>query len=336
MIISIYLDDTTTIHPKDEARLAEIEHCDNIIYSKKSTYNDISVLDCPIGRILLFEDTYQGGFIKYKNFTGGFPYTRYYHLSKLINDDINNILVLGLGSGSVVKDCLNIYDIQQLDIVEIDKNVISIAKEYFNLKDIKQVNIICEEARQYVSNCKTIYDLIIVDVFEARGMPYSLMTKEFIDQLNKILSNNGLVGVNYFGYEDLSGPSNEIFLAQYKTYRDIFPSVYAIPVLYGGYEFFREALNLRYKMGSLTNIMLLASKDPLNVSKPELIQRARDYLKHSKLIMPNIVDYARDLFNEKLDIESVNILSDNMNFDKPYNHKQFIQRIQNQPGDQLI
>lgn len=329
MIISIYLDDDIPIHPKDEARLAELEHKNNIVCKCKSQYNNISVLKSDIGRILLFDDTYQGGIINYSTFTGGFPYTRYYHLSKLINPDIKKILVLGLGSGSVITDCQSIYDVKKIDIIEIDQQVINISKEYFDFKSNSNISIHCEEAYQYVSNCKEIYDLILVDVFEASGMPYRLMTKEFIELLFNITSNKGIVGVNYFGKENIEEKGNEVFLAQYKTYKSIFPSIYAIPVLYGAYEFFRSVLNLRQKMGTLTNIIVLASKDNYQLSKPELILKATTYTQSKNSYLINMKEYAKDLYDKTPDTSGVKILTQSFTTDKQYDPEKFIQLIQN-------
>ncbi|MGD9581611.1 MAG: spermidine synthase, partial [Vampirovibrionia bacterium] len=225
MIISTYIEDNNYLHSEDERKLLAIEKADNVIYEYKSDYNNISIIESCIGRILLFDDTYQGGNIKYNGYYGGMPYTRYYHMAKSINNNIKNILILGLGSGSVVKDCIKIYDYQSIDIIDIDSYVIDAAYKYFDLPENDSVKVFCEDARDYIFYTNKLYDLIIVDVFVAKGMPYKFMTKEFISQAFNILTNEGIIGVNLFGTDNLSDPLNDIFKSEYKTYNEVFSNL---------------------------------------------------------------------------------------------------------------
>lgn len=309
-MITFSVDEDSPLHPKDEAKLLQVENKQNITYSIKSEFNDIAILDTPIGRILQFDNTYQGGIIKYDNFEGGIPYTRYYHLANILNDDIKNILILGLGSGSVISDCMQIYRFDRIDAVDIDSEVIDIAYKYFDLKEDERIHLYCNDAKEFIINTQKTYDLIIIDVFLATGMPYHFLTKQFIEQLFDILTENGVVGVNLFGTESISGNLSNIFRSEYKTYLSIFPSVYCFPVLYGAYEFYRFSCNLRYKLGQLTNIVLLASKNKTYVNKNDFIQKAKYLQKNTSLnYLKNFYLYARDYYAHNIEIEDVDIFS---------------------------
>lgn len=327
MIVSIYLENDSFIHSKDEKKLLEIEKKENIVFESKSSYNNITILNTDMGRILLFEDTYQGGIINYNGFKGGMPYTRYYHLANVINEKIQNILVLGLGSGSILLDILKTYDCNLIDAVEIDPIIIELAHKYFDLPENGNFNIHCEDAIDFVYNTKNKYDFIIVDIFVSKGMPYKFMTREFIQKAHSILKNNGVIGVNLFGTEDISEEINAIFRSEYKTYSSIFNTLYCFPVLYGAYEFYRYSCNLRYKLGSLTNVVLLATKAEQKISKTQFIQKARALMKSTKLNhFKNFDLYARDYYEKEISTKGVKILTNNFDSDLDYN--QFQQLIQ--------
>lgn len=330
MIISTYLEENSYLHSQDEKKLLDIEKKENIIYKYKSKFNNISVLESPIGRILLFDDTYQGGNIKYNNFIGGMPYTRYYHLAKTICPEIKDILVLGLGSGSVVKDCTKIYDYNTIDVIDIDSDVIDVAYKYFDLPKHKSIKVYCEDARDFIFYTNKMYDLIIVDVFVAEGMPFKFMTEEFIQQAHNILTPNGIIGVNLFGTEDMSDPLNDIFKAEFKTYQKIFNTLYSFPVLYGSFEFFRYSCDLRYQMGRLTNNVLLSSKAKNKLNKTNFINEAKSLMKTTKLsYLQNYHLYAKDMIKENINTDKYNIIKDSLDKKPKCNNNDFISSIKN-------
>lgn len=328
MIISTYLEENSYLHSHDEKKLLAIEKEENIIYTHKSDFNNISILESSIGRILLFDDTYQGGSIKYNNFIGGMPYTRYYHLAKTINADIKDILVLGLGSGSVVKDCTKIYDYNSIDIIDIDPAVIDVAYNYFDLPKHNSINVHCEDARDFVFYTNKLYDLIIVDVFVAKGMPFKFMTHEFIQQAYNILNPNGVIGVNLFGTENMSDSLNDIFKAEYKTYQEVFNSLYTFPVLYGSFEFFRYSCDLRYEMGKLTNNVLLSSKSKEILNKTDFMNQAKKLTETTKVsYLKNYCLYARDMIQETINTENYAIIKDSLDSNKEINNDSFLNKI---------
>ena len=328
MIITTYLEKDTFFHPEDEKKLNEIENKQQIIHYVRNSKNKIAILDSNIGRILLFDDTYQGGLINYDGFQSGMPYTRYFHLSKIINPDIKNILVLGLGGGSFINESLKLYAPDHIDIVENDQNVIDIAYKYFNLSQDKRIKIHCMDARDFVFNNCIYYDLIVIDVFVADGMPFKFMTLEFLSRINEILSNNGIVGVNFFSTENISSNLDSIFLAEYRTYKEIFDSIYSFPVLYGAYEFFRYCCNFRYKMGELTNVVLLASKNSKLITKSNFIQKAEIIKETNNLpFLKNYKLYAKDFFNQEIDYQNYKIISDNLQINESTGHEDFLQLI---------
>ena len=79
--------------------------------------------------------------------------------------NFDDILVLGVAGGSVMKTLVNeIHFEGKITGVEIDPQVIDIANEYFDLKEIKNLNIVIDDAFEFVLKTKEKYDLIVIDI----------------------------------------------------------------------------------------------------------------------------------------------------------------------------
>ena len=55
--------------------------------------------------------------------------------------------------------------------VEIDPEVITIGKQFFDLDKVKNLQLFIQDAQEYVKNTSERYDLIIVDIFQDDQMP---------------------------------------------------------------------------------------------------------------------------------------------------------------------
>jgi len=110
---------------------------------------------------------------------------------------MNNILVLGVAGGSVIKTMVDEINFEgKITGVEIDKYVITIANEYFHLDQIQNLEIIIDDAFEFVLKTKDKYDLIIIDIFQDSKMPNFLFEAFFIDRICYLLNPKGFVIFN--------------------------------------------------------------------------------------------------------------------------------------------
>jgi spermidine synthase len=110
---------------------------------------------------------------------------------------MNNILVLGVAGGSVIKTLANeIHFEGKITGVEIDKAIIDIANEYFHLDEIQNLEIVIDDAFEFVLKTKNKYDLIIIDIFQDTTMPNFLFESFFTDRLCLILQSKGFILFN--------------------------------------------------------------------------------------------------------------------------------------------
>lgn len=110
---------------------------------------------------------------------------------------MNNILVLGVAGGSVIKTLVDEINFKgKITGVEIDKAVIEIANEYFHLNEIQNLEIIIGDAFEFVSKTNDNFDLIIIDVFQDTKMPDFLFEKKFTDRICHLLNPKALILFN--------------------------------------------------------------------------------------------------------------------------------------------
>ncbi|EGV42859.1 methyltransferase domain-containing protein [Bizionia argentinensis JUB59] len=126
-------------------------------------------------------------------------------LEKLNLKNVNSILVLGLGGGSVIQTLRNDFKYKnRITAVEIDPQIITIAKEEFQIESSENLNIICDDALQYVANTSETFDLIIIDLFIDLSVPAPFLEMPFWENILKRKSASGAILFNGSLEKDLS------------------------------------------------------------------------------------------------------------------------------------
>ena len=124
-----------------------------------------------------------------------------------------NILVLGLAAGSVVETLVEEVKFRgQIHGVDIDKDVIEIGRQYFNLDKIKNLHIFLTDAQDYIKTTSIKYDSVIVDIFQDDQMPAFLFAPAFFSQLKKILNKKGVILFNTIVKTKAEAQRNQNFI----------------------------------------------------------------------------------------------------------------------------
>ena len=123
-----------------------------------------------------------------------------------------NVLILGLGSGSIVKHLYNYFRETVIDAVELREEVIDVASEYFLLPDIdERFTIYNKSAFDWLdsNNGEKKYDLIIVDMFltSKQGKDLAIDVTKYISILHDMLDSNDTIVFNHLGNNAYSYPS---------------------------------------------------------------------------------------------------------------------------------
>lgn len=135
-----------------------------------------------------------------------FEYTRMMTSALLALPDPRNILIIGLGGGTLPSALARIVPEATIDSVEIDPAVVEVAKEYFGFETGPGQRVFVEDGRQFVQRAAREgrrYDIVMLDAFDVDYIPPHLLTVEFFHEIKSILTENGLVVGNSFVGSDL-------------------------------------------------------------------------------------------------------------------------------------
>ncbi|WP_264530022.1 spermidine synthase [Flavobacterium sp. N502540] len=128
---------------------------------------------------------------------------------------MDHILLLGVAGGSVVKTLVDEIQYKgRITGVEIDPEMIKIANEYFNLNQIKQLEVVIDDAFEFVLKTKNKYNLIIIDIFEDIKMPNFLFERFFSERICSLLQNHGFVLFNTMILDEAHNVRNRKYISE--------------------------------------------------------------------------------------------------------------------------
>lgn len=244
-----------------------------IVFEATSPYHHIRVADRGRMRILHFDNTTQSQISLDDPLQGHFEYTEYFHMPWLWNDQIKTVLMIGLGGSSIQRGYQAYWPQVVTETVELDPKVVEVARDYFRFQETDKMKIIVGDGRMHLRRTPKTYDLIILDAYTANRygsyIPHSLVTKEFFALAHKHLRPKGVLAYNVIG--SAFQRRKNIVGAIYKTLKTSFAQVYMFP-----------ALRSR-------NVVLVATKSPESVTRPQLEQRLAQLLKTKQVSFPNFL-----------------------------------------------
>jgi predicted membrane-bound spermidine synthase len=133
-------------------------------------------------------------------------------LKKIDLKSVENILILGMGGGSVIHSLRNTFKYtKNIVAVEIDPEIIKLAKQEFGISNSENLQIMEGDSFEFVKTSEDKFQLIIIDLFIDLNVPPIFYGKEFCENISKVLDINASiifnVGVNL---EKESGTSEKI------------------------------------------------------------------------------------------------------------------------------
>lgn len=131
---------------------------------------------------------------------------------------MNHILVLGVAGGSVVKTLVNEIKFEgKITGVEIDSSIIALANEYFQLDEIPNLEIVVDDAFEFVLKTKETYNLIIIDIFQDTNMPNFLFEEFFINRIGFLLKEKGFILFNTMCLKESDNIRNEKYVTAFSN-----------------------------------------------------------------------------------------------------------------------
>ncbi len=136
-----------------------------------------------------------------------------------------DILILGMGTGTYARQCMNYFENVSVEGVEIDQKITDLAGEYFSLPDT--VDVTTYDGRAYLQAVDKKYDVIMVDAYQDITIPFQMSSIEFFSMVKDHLKEGGVMVVNMNMHSEEEGNINE-YLSD--TIANVFGAVYTVDV----------------------------------------------------------------------------------------------------------
>jgi spermidine synthase len=236
---------------------ADSNYGGDVVYRTQTPYQTLAVVDDEGVRTLYLGDQRHSAMALDSPDDHVFTYTRYFHLPMLMQDDVDRVLFIGGGGFTGPKAFAARYDDVTIDVVEIDPEVVRVAKEYFGVEEGPNVQIHVEDGRRFLRETNRTYDVIVLDAYRPSKVPFHLTTVEFMHLAASRLDEDGALVANVISAP--TGPASRFLRAEYKTMKQAFPHVYS----------FRTTSST----AAVQNVEVVASKDERLFTKAELERR---------------------------------------------------------------
>lgn len=130
-------------------------------------------------------------------------YTRTMLVTLLYRAEPTGCLIVGLGGGAMVRFLNHFFPEVGVDAVEIDAEVVRVAREYFGIMAGPRTRIHTEDGARFLARDGDRYDVVLVDAFlepgegtDASGVPLRLKTDAFLHRVRDRLSVGGVAAFN--------------------------------------------------------------------------------------------------------------------------------------------
>lgn len=196
-----------------------------LVYSKDSLYHRISVYQ--YGSLVTLRFATRDPLLVQSQVDTADPsrhmteYTAMAFSGLLYQPEPRKALVLGLGGGVIPRELRRYYPELHVDVVEIDPDIPPVAEQYFGFRADEKLVVHIADGRVFIrqqlrQDPVPKYDLIVLDAFAGDYIPFHLMTREFLQEVQGVLAPGGVVVANVFY-------NNRLFDAELKSFMDVFP-----------------------------------------------------------------------------------------------------------------
>ncbi|OAI13044.1 spermine synthase [Methylomonas koyamae] len=121
----------------------------------------------------------------------------------LFNDNPRDVLMIGLGGGTIAKFMLHQFPDCRLKVVEFRGSVLKVARSHFGLpfNPRLKIKIGCgaDHVRYQSRELSEIHDLIMVDAYDDSGMAPEVGSERFFDDCRTLLKKDGVLVINLWG-----------------------------------------------------------------------------------------------------------------------------------------
>ena len=208
-----------------------------ILINVKSSYQRITIIESKIyGKALLLDGCWMTAERQEKSY-----HECLVQPALCSSNEIKRILIIGGGDGGSARECLRHKEVEQLDMIEIDKKVVELSQKYLPSiggsawKD-PRLNLKIEDGIKWIENSiENYYDVIIIDGSDPKGPAEGLFNKKFLRNCKKALKPKGVFATQSESPESFT----KIHVETIKLLREIFefadPLYGSVPIYPSGW-----------------------------------------------------------------------------------------------------
>src|SRR5438105_2059437 len=123
-------------------------------------------------------------------------YTRTMMGFLLLQPEPREIVMIGLGGGSIAKFCHRHLQSARITVVENNPGVIALRDDFAIPADDARLSVLADEGAAFVNQCGGAVDVLLVDGFDQNGQPAGLCSQAFYDDCHRALAPGGVLVVN--------------------------------------------------------------------------------------------------------------------------------------------
>lgn len=209
---------------------------ERVLYQKKTPFQRMQILETPsFGRVLtldgVIQTTEKDEFIYHEMLV---------HPALFLHSAPERVLVIGAGDGGVLREVLKHKRVEEVTLVEIDREVIEVSEKFLSriCKDSfkhKKVRVRIEDGAKFVSRSQEKFDVVLVDSPDPVGPARVLFTRRFYTGIYNILDSSGIMvrqsGSTFLQKEELR--DNHRVLSKIFRYTSVYLA--SIPTYIGGF-----------------------------------------------------------------------------------------------------
>ncbi|UZE96276.1 spermidine synthase [Alkalimarinus alittae] len=187
-------------------------------FKTEDDFGEIFVFDRKDKRVLTFGSIYEQSCIsKSRPHILLHQYTQAM-ITVLLFSHPKKATMLGLGGGALVHSLLHTIPDLELKVVELRSAVIDVATKYFFLPQENRLEVIQQDAYDYLNQKATgSTQLILSDTYLSSGMDIRQASKLFVKQCHRVLSHNGWLVCNLAAAEGVAHTFLQTILESFKT-----------------------------------------------------------------------------------------------------------------------
>lgn len=250
-------------------------HC---IGEWRTKYQKIAIFDTPhYGRIFRLDDynmtSEREEFVYHENLI---------HPALTAHDAPEKVLIIGGGDGGSSEEALKHPSVEQVTLVEIDADVITVAKEHFkavhhNVFDNPRLRIIVDDGIRFVRDTRDKFDLIALDLNDPVGPAAALYSEDFFRQCREALTPEGALTLHIGSptaqperVAELAQRLNRVFpiVRPYTLYIPLYGALWALAVCSGQLDptaFSTDEIDTRISTRGLTQLQYYNGESHLGV-----------------------------------------------------------------------